>query len=173
MAIKKTPTILKKTYEIEGPPWSLTDTPWGMEADYARRLTGNHIDICRDYVILRYLLDGDTRPLAALMALGHAPGPAILKHLADMLQPADSTEDEIKYALKPKRRNGDPGPRINPELKWLGLLEALNVQKLMGEGAKYEFEAIPKVAEMLPNGLKAFETVRAEYDKRKNLLPKQ
>jgi hypothetical protein len=53
------------------------------------------------------------------------------------------------------------------------LVVALNVQKLMAEGAKYEHEAIPTVAEMLPNGLAAYETVRAEYDKRRALLPKQ
>jgi len=158
--------VSKEGYEITGHPWHPTDTPWGSDADFFHRMTDETPEYCRDFVILRYLMDGDTRPLAALMALGRAPSPAVLKHLAAMLHPAEGSEEKNPISLVRKRRNGKAGPYPNPELKWLGNLQSEQVKIKMAEGANYEFEAIPEVAKMLPNGLKAEQTVRDAYDLR-------
>jgi len=87
----------KDDYVVQGNPWSLRDTPWGQEAEHASRELGRHINTCRDAVIVHYLSAGDTRPLAALLTLGEAPGPKLLKYLASMLQPADGTEEEVPF----------------------------------------------------------------------------
>jgi hypothetical protein len=156
----------KEEYEIPGHSWHPTDTPWGSEADYYHRRTDESFEYCRDFVILRYLMDGDTRPLAALMTLGRAPGPAVLQYLAAMFHPAGGSEDKVPISLVRKRRNGKAGPYPNPENKWRDTLFAEQVKKLLAEGKNYEFEAIPTVAEMLPNALKAKQTVRDAYDLR-------
>jgi hypothetical protein len=156
----------KKTYKIPGHSWHPTDTPWGSETDFYHRTTDETFEKCRDFVILRYLKAGDTRPLAALMALGRAPGPEVLKHLADMLHPAEGSEDEFPISLVRYRRNRKAGPYRNPENSWRDFLLSEQVKMKMAEGAKYEFGAISKVAEMLPNPLKAEQTVRDAYDLR-------
>ena len=69
----------KHKYEVQGDLFHPTDTAWGSEADYFHRMTGETIEYCRDFVVLRYLLDGDTGQLAALLASGRAPGPAVLR----------------------------------------------------------------------------------------------
>jgi hypothetical protein len=156
----------KEEYEIPGHSWHPTDTPWGSEADYYHRMTDETSEYCRDFVILRYLMDGDTRPLAALMMLGRAPGPAVLRHLAAMLHPAEGSEVKIPISLVRKRRNGKAGPYPNPENKWRDTLLAEHMEMLIAKGAKYEFEAVPEVANMLPNPLTAEQTVRDAYDLR-------
>jgi len=170
MVSKKTSPSTTESYEIEGHPWSLTETPWGTEADYAHRVTGEPIEQCRDYVIMRYLMEGDTRPLAALFSLGHAPGTMVLDYVAGMLHPADGTETEIEYILKPKRRNGKPGPLPSPETKWTGLLTTLNVLERTNDDGEYRNTVFYDVAKELPSGNKAYETVRAEYRKRRKLF---
>ena len=141
----------KEGYEITGHPWHPRDTPWGSEADYYHRMTDETLEYCRDAVILRYLMDGDTRPLAALMMLGRAPGPAVLRYLAAMLQPTEGSEAENPISLVRKRRNGEAGPYPNPELKWLGKLLSEQVKMQIAQGKNYEFVAIPDVAKMLSN----------------------
>jgi len=155
----------KHQYELEDDPWSRTDTPWGSEADYYHKMTDETFEYCRDFVILRYLLDGDTRPLAAWLVSGRAPGPEVLKYLSAMLQPAEGTEDKVPFRLIDKNRLQRSGPRRDPEIPWRNFLLSKNVEREMGEGKKYEFEAIPNVASMLPNSDKAHQTVRDAYDK--------
>jgi hypothetical protein len=166
MANKKKPDTPEEGWKVEGNPWDLESTPWGTETDYVHRETGEPLNKCRDYVILRYLMEGDTRPLAALFSIGRAPGPAVLDYLAAMLHPAEGTEEEIKYALKSKRRSGKSGPLPNPETKWINLLTSLNVLKQTDEDNVYKNTAFYDVAAMLPSGSKAYETVKAEYNKR-------
>jgi hypothetical protein len=89
-----------------------------------------------------------------------------LRHLADMLHPAEGSEDKFPISLVRKRRNGKAGPFPNPENKWRDTLLAKQVEKRLAKGDKYEFEAIRKVAEMLPNPLTAKQTVRDAYDLR-------
>ncbi len=129
-------------------------------------MTGETIEYCRDFVVLRYLLDGDTRPLAALLASGRAPGPAVLRYLSAMLQPADGTEDKVPFRLNVKDRLQRKGARHDPEIMWRDFLLSKNVEREMNERGKYEWHAIPNVASMLPNAKKAYQTVRDAYDKR-------
>ena len=156
----------KEGYEITGHPWHPKDTPWGSEADYYHRKMDGTFEYWRDAVILLYLKAGDTRPLAALMMSGRAPGPAVLRYLAEMLQPTEGSEAANPISLVRKRRNGKAGPYPNPENKWRDTLLADHMEMLIAKGAKYEFEAVLEVAKMLPNGLKAAQTVRDAYDRR-------
>ena len=172
MARKKKPGSVEEGWEIEGNPWDLESTPWGTEANYAHQITEEPLNLCRDYVILRYLMEGDTRPLAALFSIGHAPGAAVLDYLVGMLHPAEGTDEEVKYVLKSKRRNGKSGPLPNPETKWINLLTSLNVLKQVDEENVYKNTAFYDVAAMLPSGSKAYETVKAEYNKRAALVRK-
>ena len=125
----------KHKYEVQGDLFHPTDTAWGSEADYFHRMTGETIEYCRDFVILRYLFAGDTRPLAALLASGCAPGPAVLRHLSAMLQPADGTEDKVPFRLNIKDRLQRKGPRSDPEIAWRNFLISKNVEREMDEGA--------------------------------------
>jgi hypothetical protein len=156
----------KKDHQIQGDPWDSLDTGWGSEADYFHRMTGESVEYCKDCVILRYLMAGDTRPLAALMMSGRAPGPAVLKHVSAMLQPADGTENEVPFRLNVKSRLKQKGRRRDPEKSWRDLLISKNVERILEEGGKYEWHAIPEVAAMLPNAGKAHQTVRDAYDER-------
>ncbi len=156
----------KHKYEVQGDLWHPTDTAWGSEADYFHRMTGKTVEYCQDFVILRYLFAGDTRPLAALLASGCAPGPAVLRHLSAMLQPADGTEDKVPFRLNVQDRLQRRGPRHDPEITWRNFLLSKNVEREMDEEGKYEWHAIPNVASMLPNAEKAYQTVRDAYDKR-------
>lgn len=156
----------KHEYVVQGAPWHPLDTSWGSEAAYYHRMSGEPIECTRDFVILRYLFDGDTRPLAALLVSGHAPGPAVLRHLSKMLQPADGTEDKIPFRLDVKDRLGRKGRRRDPEIPWRNFLISKNVEREIAEGEKYEFDAILNVASMMPNAHKAYQTVRDAYDER-------
>ena len=163
--------------DVQGHPWSLKDTPWGQEAEHANKTHGWPINSCRDAVILHYLIAGDTRPLAALLTLGRAPGPAVLRYLSAMLQPADGTEDKVPFRLNVKDRLGRKGRRRDPEIAWRNFLLSENVERKMEEGEKYEFGAIPYVASMLSGddktgGDKYEQTVRDAYDERHPKKPK-
>ena len=136
-------------------------------------MKGKTIEYCQDHVILRYLLDGNTRPLAALLASGRAPSPGVLRYLSAMLQPADGTEDKVPYRLNVKDRLQRKGRRRDPEKLWRNFLLSKNVERVMEEGGKYEWHAIPEVASMLPNADKAYQTVRDAYDERHPKKPKR
>ena len=155
----------KQEYVVQGHPWHPTDTPWGSEAEYVYRMTGDTIECCRDRVIVRYLMAGDTRPLAALLSLGRAPSPAVLRYLSAMLHPADGTEDEMPFRLDVKDRLQRKGRRRDPENWWRDILISKNVEREMDEGGKYEWHAIPNVASMFSNPDKVRQTVRDAYDK--------
>ncbi len=161
----------KHEYVVQGHPWSLEDTPWGQEAVYVHRTRGSPLSACRDAVILRYLIAGDTRPLAALLTLGVAPHPIVLRHLSAMLQPSDGTEDKVPFRLNVKDRLGRKGRRHDPEIGWRNFLLSENVERKMEEREKYEFGAIPYVASLLSgddetHGKQYEQTVRDAYDER-------
>ncbi len=155
----------KPEYEVEGDRWHPIDTPWGQEADYYHRNTDETFEYCRDLVILKYLSYGDTRPLAAWLMSGRAPGPAVLRHLSAMLHPTDGTEDKVPFRLTVKDRLHRKGPRRDPEKTWRDFQISRNVERELSEGKKYEWDAIQNVASMLPNADTAFQTVRDAYDK--------
>jgi hypothetical protein len=151
----------KELFPIEGHPWDKQGTPWGQEADYYSRKTGDPFERCRDFVILLYLYDGDPRPLTALLSTGEPPGPAVLRYVAAMLAaPSHDQRPKVPFELIVKGRNGrKPKDR---ELKWRDVLVSKLVEDEMALGKKYEHAAAPDVAASLGLGV---QTVRDAYDK--------
>lgn len=79
----------------------------------------------RDFVVLRYLMAGDTRALAYLLQGNYMPGKAVRTLLSLMLQPeVQDTEDPetinsidregIPYELVAKKRDGTAGRKSDP-----------------------------------------------------------
>ena len=151
----------KELISVKGPPWDKESTPWGQEADFLSRQSGNPFAICRDFVILNYLDYGDPRPLAALFMTGEAPGPAVLRYVAGMMgAPTHNKLLDLPFEMILKGRNGRK-PK-NRELKWRDFLLNKHVEKEMARGNKYEHAAVPDIAEL--SGL-GEQTVRDAYDK--------
>lgn len=85
--------------------------PWAIEATELHEATGKPLGDCINTVILDWLKAGDTRPLAAWLALGRAPATDTLHYLARMLHPQDRTEDDVPYRLIIVSRTGQRGAR--------------------------------------------------------------
>src|SRR5215471_19324877 len=144
----------------------LTGTPWGIETEHYARESGLPFNVCRDFVILRWLQKGDATPLALLFALGHAPGPAVLKHVAGMLNPDLQQPNGLQttFRLDVKRATGAKGRRDSPENDVRDLLLYQNVKRLMSDGLSYE-AAVANLCETLGWDLSRAPTVRRAYDR--------
>jgi hypothetical protein len=151
----------KELFPIEGYPWDKESTPWGQEADFLSNQSSEPFELCRDFIILSYLEYGDSRPLAALIMIGEAPGPAVLRYMAGMMgAPSDVKHLDLPFELSLKGRNGrKPKDR---ELEWRNFLLSRNVEKEMASGKKYEHAAVPDIASLTGLGE---QTVRDAYDK--------
>jgi len=84
----------------EGTP----SNPWGIKAHRLAIKTDLPMEACRDGVILEYLMQGETLPLAALLNLGAAPASEVLRYLGIMmvpeLRPKGFTEKQTPFGLK-------------------------------------------------------------------------
>ncbi len=96
------------------------DNPFDGEAVRLIRDQGMKGSDALDEVVLRYLRQGDTRPLAHWLVAGYCPGEEVRLLLSAMLQPDRETADEaqkvisfdpeeVPYWLEPKRRDGKKG----------------------------------------------------------------
>ena len=85
---------------------SLPEQPWTIEADMIGTIRKIPKNESFDLVILRYLIAGDTRPLAWWLYEGHCPSPTTLKYIAYMLEPDN---DNIPYKLITKSRTPKRG----------------------------------------------------------------
>lgn len=86
-----------------------------------------------DQVILRYLRQGDLRPLLDLLSSGHNPDPAVLDCLAEMGEAGDG-----EWVLKATRRDGKPGRPVAPETTIRDMLLSAGVRLRMKRGQTYE-----------------------------------
>jgi len=79
----------------------------------------------RDFVVLRYLKEGDTRALAHWLEGDYFPSEAVRRLLSFMLQPVRTDADDpdknytysleaVPFELKAKRRDGKRGTPKNP-----------------------------------------------------------
>ena len=79
----------------------------------------------RDFVVLRYLKEGDTRALAHWLEGDYFPSEAVRRLLSFMLQPVRTDADDpdknytcsleaVPFELKAKRRDGKRGAPKNP-----------------------------------------------------------
>ena len=149
----------------------IEDTPWGQEIDYYERETGWTFEYSSDFTILRYLIDGDTRPLASFFEGGFAPGAIVLKYLSGMLYPTSRTKKYIPFKIELKTRLGQKGRRHNPENDWRDFLIAKNAMQIGEKHGPGGYEAtITEVADMLPGKKNKKQTVRDAYDFMKRKL---
>jgi hypothetical protein len=143
----------------------IKDTPWGQEIDYYERETGRTFEESSDLTILRYLIHGDTRPLASFFEGGFTPGPVVLKYLSAMLYPIDGTEKTIPFKIKLKTRLGQKGRRHNPENDWRDFLIGINAMQIAAKNGPGGYDAtIAEVSDMLPGERNKKQTIRDAYD---------
>jgi hypothetical protein len=101
------------------------DNPFDGEAARLFHEEGITEQQARDFVVLRYLKEGDTRALAHWLEGNYFPSEAVRRLLSFMLQPvrADANDPDKHYAcspkavpfeLKAKRRDGKRGAPRNP-----------------------------------------------------------
>ena len=128
----------------------LPGTPWDIRVDQLIRESGATQQVARDHVILEWLSKGDTVPFTEFVYQGHVPGDAVIKYVANMMNPAKGTDELIPFALEVSSR-GRKGRRSSPRIEIRDKLLAKNVERLM-ETKSYN-EALDEVADLLGEGL--------------------
>ncbi len=96
------------------------------------------------------VLDGDLRPLAALLALGEAPSPRVCRILAAMIAPEVVPEGQRAppFALAAKRRSGSGGRHRTLETMMRDAGARDYARRLRSGGADYK-QAVAEVADLL------------------------
>ena len=128
----------------------MTDV-WDTEAEWLANAQGKSIDECREDVILRWMIEGDLRPLRAALLRGWVMGRVVQQHLGAMLLDNDEeyclnddpTARRTSHQLIVRQRG--PGNPHKPENFVRDIDLASNVLILMITGLSYE-EAIAEVA---------------------------
>lgn len=101
------------------------DNPFNGEAHRLVREHGASEQVARDFVVLRHLLQGDTRALAHWIEQDYWPGKEVKHLLSLMLQPTRYDADDpaktfeigpevVPYCLEARRRDGKRGPKSDP-----------------------------------------------------------
>lgn len=101
------------------------DNPFDGEVERYIREKHTTEQVARDFVVLCYLNEGDTRALAHLLQRDYSPGDAVKRFLSLMLQPERQAVNDPKktieistsmvpYGLKAFRRDGQKGRPLDP-----------------------------------------------------------
>jgi hypothetical protein len=150
-------------------PPDIQDTPWGAEITLYAREPGLSWDDCRDFVIMRWLMKGDMRPMAHFLAHGLTPGRGVLQYFAGMLHP--DWQDKHPYRLEVQSVAGKRGRRDNPEMdirdylfRERDYLFRENVSRLMAEGNTYE-QAVVSLSQTIGGDETRTATIRRAYDR--------
>ena len=122
--------------------------PWDIAVDRQVRINGASPGLARDFVILQWLAQGDTRPYSDFTARGHEPDREVTRYLGMMLNPSDNTEKEIPYRLEIRQR-GRRGRPVNPQTAVRDGLIFDQVTGMKAEGIRYD-GALDRVADMFP-----------------------
>ena len=141
---------------------------WDIRVDQLMRKANASQQVARDFVILEWLLKGNTVPFTAFVIQGHSPSVEIIRYVALMMNPAKGTDEIVPYALEVSSR-GRKGRRPDHEIEVRGKLTAQYVERLMKEGKSYD-EALFEVAEVLGEGLDSDiprDTVEKDYKRYK------
>lgn len=148
-------------------------TAWDISAQELCDEKGAPLQVARDFVIIKWLLMGDTRPFYSWVLGGHEPSFEVVRLVAAMMAKADSPDAlraEVKtilpygLSIAGKKR----GDRSNPELEVRDHFIYREVERKIAVGEKYE-AAIAAVHEWLPDaGVSvSHQTVRNAYDTRR------
>lgn len=153
----------RNLHDLDCAPWDRNGTPWGEEADYYAKESGQDFEVCRDFVILMYLQYGDERALVDLLRTGKAPSPAVLRYMAALMgAPSSELHTDLPAKISVSGDNGHH--KRERDLVWRDrLLNDLVEGELKKLRANYEVE-IDKVAADYGFGK---QTVRDAYDKRR------
>ncbi len=120
------------------------DNPFDGEVSRLMQQPGVTEQLARDYVVLRYLLLGDTRALAHWLEGDYCPGKKVKALLSVMLQPertdaADPSKTykidvkAVPFELKAKRRDGKRGAPRDPTADERNRVVRENYDQLMSE----------------------------------------
>jgi len=141
--------------------------PWDIEADRLQNDHGGNLNMCRDLVIIDWLLtSGDTRPYADwVLRYNHQPGLEVNRLLAIMMNPDPNPRVPVPYGLVKRKRSGDSGRPIDLVVKERDRLLFENISRIMKEAGKGSYDsAIKQMAEL--EGITA-RTAKAAYDELK------
>lgn len=152
----------RELHSLDCPPWDKTGTPWGQEAETYRQGSNEPYEKCRDFVIMNYLHNGDVRPLADLLQTGSAPGPAVLRYIAAMLE-APSSEHHLGLPFNLLIKGKDGNRARERDIVWRDKLLSDHVEKKMGDKTGLYDAATLEVATEYNLSV---DTVRKAYDKR-------
>ena len=144
----------------------MTDV-WDTEAELLARAHGMSIDECREAVILKWLMEGDLRPLRAALLRGWMMSRVVQQHLGAMILNNneeyclidDSTGRRTSHQLVVRQRRS--GNARKPENFLRDIELVVKVRLLMERGASYQ-DAVMEVA--LETGW-GESTVKAAYQK--------
>ena len=126
---------------------------WDTEVEWLARANDVSIDECQEVVILRWMMEGDLRPLRAALLRGWVMGRVVQQHLGAML--LDNNEEyccidnptgrQTSHQLIVRKRG--PGPPLRPEnfVRDLELSAAVRVKMRLGLSRSVE-EAIAEVS---------------------------
>ncbi len=128
----------------------LPGTTWDIRVDQLMQNANASQQVARDFVILEWLLKGDTVPFTAFVIQGHIPSLTIIKYIALMMNPAKGTDEIVPYALEVRSR-GRKGRRSSPTIEFRNKLLGENVERRM-ETMSYN-KALDEVADLLGEGL--------------------
>ena len=122
--------------------------PWDISVDQLVLCNGASPGLARDFVILQWLAQGDTRPYSDFTARGHQPGREVTRYIGMMLNPSDDTEKEIPCRLEVRHR-GRRGRPVNPQTAVRDGLIFDQVTRMKAERISYD-GALDRVADMFP-----------------------
>ena len=148
--------------------------PWGLLAYEYHHGTGSPISDCVDRLVVHYLRSGIVHPLTALLELGLAPSPKVLKFLAQMLEPSTGTEEQVPYQLDVKRRSGHAGDISDPSTAVRDSLIYHHAVRLGATRRGYRDRAVDEARNLIdPDHRPSFDTALKAYKKhRKRSLGK-
>src|SRR5262245_24849886 len=140
---------------------------WDTEAKFLARVHGRSLDECREAVILKWLMEGDLRPLRDALLRGRMMPREVQQHLGAMLLDDneeyrtidDPTGRRTSHQLVVRQRRS--GNARKPENVVRDIILVVNVRLRMERGAPYQ-DAVEEVA--LKTGW-GESTVKAAYQK--------
>ena len=142
----------------EGHPANL-GTAWDIEVDILMSKFGASLQTARDFVILQWLIGGDTRPYSAFVVREHLPAPQVVVYLAWMLNPREGTEKNIPYRLEIGQR-GKRGRPHNLEVRVRNKLIYEQMKILMSANVSYD-SALDHIDDFFPGQQR--ETIEKAY----------
>ncbi len=134
-------------FDADGAP----GTWWGAAATVLCRERGEPTVAAVEQVLQAALiLDGDLRPLAALLALGEPPPPRVSRLLAAMIAPEIVPEGQRAppFALLAKRRSGSGGRHRTLETRMRDAGAHDYARRLRAGGADYK-AVVAEIADLL------------------------